>query len=150
MYHAVGLLTPQTDFSLSEAARRLQAHLPDHQVVLEGQRITVRHQDWSIHVELEQGEHLRDEIEGLVSRLAGVEPEEADRYVASLRRLQIFSEDVDPMDGAFQHLSERDRGAQILLRNAPGGPEGTRHPLKAPLCFLQFLLPHPANRIGKG
>jgi hypothetical protein len=97
MYHAVGLLTPQTDFSLSEAARRLQAHLPDHQVVLEGQRITVRHQDWSIHVELEQGEHLRDEIEGLVSRLAGVEPEEADRYIASLRRLQIFSEDVDPM-----------------------------------------------------
>jgi hypothetical protein len=96
MYHAVGLLTPQSDFSLAEAARRLQAHLPDHQVLLEGPRITVRQQDWSIHIEQEQGEQLREEIEGLVDRLAGVEPDEAERYLASLRRLQIFSEDVDP------------------------------------------------------
>ncbi|MCS7271012.1 MAG: hypothetical protein NZ703_08000 [Gemmataceae bacterium] len=96
MYQAIGLMTPQSDFSLDEAVRHLQQRLPDHQVQLYDHRITVSHQGWTISIELESGESLRDEIEGLVDRLAGIEPDEADTYVASLRRLNVQSEDVDP------------------------------------------------------
>lgn len=102
MYQAVGLLTPESDFSLHEAARWLQSRLPDHEVCLEDERITVRRGDWSIQLELESGAHLRDEIEGLVDRLAGVEPEEADRYIASQRRVRVSSEDIDPFMEHFE------------------------------------------------
>jgi hypothetical protein len=97
MYHVVGLITPQSDFSLPELTRRLQSRLPDHEIRLEQSRIIVKHNDWSIHLQLESGSDLQDEIEGLVDRLAGIEPQEAEQYVASGQRLQVFSEDVDPV-----------------------------------------------------
>ncbi len=96
MYHLQAFMTPNSNWSLPETANRLRERLPDHQVELQGDRITVRHDDWSIHILREAGPHLRDEIDGLLSRLAGVEPAEADAYLASQQRLTIFSDDPDP------------------------------------------------------
>ncbi len=96
MYHLQAFMTPGSNWSLPETATRLRERLPDHQVELQEDRIAVRHGDWSIHIVREAGPHLRDEMDGLLSRLAGVEPTEADAYLASQQRLTIFSDDPDP------------------------------------------------------
>jgi hypothetical protein len=103
MYHAIGLLQANTDFSVAEAESRLKRALPGHAVIAAGNRIRVERGEWWIALELVVGPQLRDETEGLVGKLAGLEPAEADSYVTSDKRVVIWTDVPDPF---MEHFSD--------------------------------------------
>lgn len=102
MYHAIGLLQSNNDFSIAEAEIRLKQALPDHKVIPNGNRIRVERGDWWIDLELVVGPQLRGETEGIVSKLAGLEPAEADGYVTSDKRAEVWTDLPDPF---MEHFS---------------------------------------------
>lgn len=103
MYHAIGLLQPNSDFSVAEAEARLKTALPNHMVIPNGNRIRVERGAWWIALELVAGSQLRDETEGIVSKLAGLEPVEADAYVASAKRVEVWTDIPDPF---MEHFND--------------------------------------------
>lgn len=103
MYHAVGLLQTNSDFSLSEAESRLRTALPALAPERSGETITLTQGDWWLSVGLVAGPQLRDETEGLVSKLAGLEPAEADAYVSSDKRVVVWTDVPDPF---MEHFSD--------------------------------------------
>jgi hypothetical protein len=103
MYRAFGLLKPDTDFSLDEAERRLAAKFPGFRVFRTGVRIDVAKDDWWIALEHVTGAHVPAETEGLVGRLAGVEPAEAESYVASGARVEVWTDLSDPF---MEHFND--------------------------------------------
>jgi len=103
MYHAIGLLQTNNDFSIVEAEARLKRVLPEHAVIPTGNRIRMERGDWWIALELVAGPHLRDETEGIVSKLAGLEPAEADGFVTSDKRVEVWTDLPDPF---MEHFSE--------------------------------------------
>jgi hypothetical protein len=103
MYHAIGLLQADNDFSVTEAEVRLRRALPGHTVIPNGNRIRIERGDWWIALELAVGPQLRNETEGIVSKLAGLEPAEADGYVTSDQRVEVWTDEPDPF---MEHFSE--------------------------------------------
>jgi len=103
MYHAIGLLQATSDFSIAEAAVRLRQALPGHAVIPEGPRIRVERGEWWIALELVAGPQLRGETEGLVGKLAGLEPAEADSFVASDQRVEAWTDIPDPF---MEHFND--------------------------------------------
>jgi hypothetical protein len=103
MYHAVGLLQANNDFSIAEAEMRLRQALPEHTVIPEGPRIRVEKGEWWIAMELVGGPQLRGETEGIVGKLAGLEPAEADAFVASGKRVEVWTDLSDPF---MEHFNE--------------------------------------------
>jgi hypothetical protein len=103
MYHALGLLQRTSDFDLDAAGARLVARIPGSSASRSGNTVTVSKGDWWIAMALEAGDHLRDEIEGLTSRLAGVEGAEAEEYVASARRVTLWTDVSDPF---MEHFND--------------------------------------------
>jgi hypothetical protein len=103
MYHAVGLLTKESDFDLDAAGARLVARIPGSSASRTGDTVSVSKGDWWIAFALESGDNIRDEIEGLVSRLAGVEPAEAEQYVASGKRATVWTDVPDPF---MEHFND--------------------------------------------
>ena len=103
MYRAFGLLRPGSDFSLDEAQKRLTAKLPGFTVTRDGDRIVVGQADWWIAVALVSGPEIRTETEGLLERLAGVEPAEAEAFSASDRRTEVWTDVPDPFMEHFDH-----------------------------------------------
>ncbi|HVL15894.1 MAG TPA: hypothetical protein VM529_25200 [Gemmata sp.] len=111
MYHAVGLLQAQSDFDLDTAGERLVARIPGSTSERGGDTITVSKGDWWIAVALESGNHLRDEIEGLTSKLAGIEPAEAEEYVQSARRVTVWTDVPDPF---MEHFNDYLSAVEVL------------------------------------
>ena len=103
MYHAIGLLQASNNFSVAEAEMRLRQSLPEHTVIPEGQRIRVQSGDWWIAMELNAGPHLRGETEGIVGKLAGLEPAEAEAFVASGQRVEVWTDLPDPF---MEHFND--------------------------------------------
>jgi hypothetical protein len=103
MYHAIGLLQADNNFSITEAEARLKQALPEHTIIPNGSRIRVEHGGWWIALELVAGSQLRDETEGLVSKLAGLEPAEADGYVRSNERVEVWTDIPDPF---MEHFND--------------------------------------------
>ena len=103
MYRALGLLRPETDFTVEQAQARLAAKFPGFAVTREGDQITVTGGEWWIALALVSGEHIREETEGLVGHLAGVEPEEAEALVASDRRVEVWTDVPDPF---MEHFND--------------------------------------------
>src|SRR5207237_564144 len=52
MYSAFGLLKPNSDFTMTEATRRLAAKFPSFTVAQNGDAIVVSSTDWEIHLTL--------------------------------------------------------------------------------------------------
>ena len=96
MYRAIGLLQESTGFTLDEAAARLRAAMPALAVERSGDVITLTQGDWWLSVGIATGPGLRDETEGLVGKLAGLEPAEAESYVGSDRRVEVWTDVPDP------------------------------------------------------
>ena len=94
MYRAIGLLRPDTDFTLNEAHTRLTAKFPGFQISRSGEQTLVSKDEWWIALALVSGPHIATEIEGLVGHLAGVEPAEAGEYIASARRVDVWLGDT--------------------------------------------------------
>ena len=103
MYHAIGLLQTNNDFSLAEAAARLRQALPEHAVVPAGQRIRIERGEWWIALELVVGPQLRGETEGIVGKLAGLEPAEAEAFVSSEKRVEVWTDVPDPF---MEHFND--------------------------------------------
>jgi hypothetical protein len=103
MYRAIGLLHPTSDFTLDEAAARLTAKFPGFGVVREGNQIVVSQGEWWIALALVSGPEVRMETEGLVGRLAGVEPAEAEALVSSDNRVEVWTDVPDPF---MEHFND--------------------------------------------
>ncbi|MFM8272872.1 MAG: hypothetical protein ACKODX_11130 [Gemmata sp.] len=103
MYSAFGLLKPGSDFTLDDAQRRVAAKFPGSAVAREGDRITVSKGDWWIALAVATGEYVREETEGLLGHLAGVEPAEADAFAASDRRVEVWTDVPDPF---MEHFND--------------------------------------------
>lgn len=111
MYHAVGLLTKESDFDLDAAGARLAARIPGSSAARSGDTVTVSKGDWWIAMALESGDDLRDEIEGLTARLAGVEQAEAEQYVAAARRVSVWTDVPDPF---MEHFNDYLYAVEVL------------------------------------
>jgi len=96
MYRAYGLLQSNTDFDLVAAVSRLTAKFPSYHVARTGDTVSVAQGDWWIAMTAVAGSDVRGEIEGLVGKLAGLEPAEAETYVATGRRVEVWTDVPDP------------------------------------------------------
>jgi hypothetical protein len=111
MYHALGLCQPHSDFDLDAAGARLAARIPGSSTSRSGDTVTVSKGDWWIAMALESGDHLRDEIEGLTSKLAGLEGAEAEEYVASAKRVSLWTDIPDPF---MEHFNDYLSAVEVL------------------------------------
>jgi hypothetical protein len=103
MYRAFGLLRPDSDFSIDEAKARLTAKLPGFTVTSDPNQIVVSQGEWWIALAIVSGPEIQNETEGLVGRLAGVEPSEADLLASSDRRVEVWTDVPDPFMEHFDH-----------------------------------------------
>src|SRR5215471_10403779 len=103
MYRAYGLLQPNSDFTLDAAFARLTAKFPGYAVTRRGDQVTVARGDWEIEMALVSGPHVRAETEGLVGKIAGLEPAEAEAFVMTERRVEVWSDTPDPF---MEHFND--------------------------------------------
>jgi hypothetical protein len=96
MYRAIGLLRPDSDFTLGEAQARLAAKLPGFDISRDGEQIVLSKGGWWIALRIASGPDVRTETRGLVERLAGIDPAEAEEYVNSGRRVEVWTDVSDP------------------------------------------------------
>ncbi len=96
MYRAFGLLRPDSDFTLELAHARLTAQFPGSAVTRDGDRVVASKGEWWIALALASGPAVRTETEGLLGRLAGLEPAEALALTASDRRVEVGTDVPDP------------------------------------------------------
>ena len=111
MYRALGLLQRNSDFDLDAAGARLAARVPGSSASRAGDTVTVSKGDWWIAMTLEAGDHLRGEIEGLTSKLAGLEGAEADEYVAAARQVTLWTDVSDPF---MEHFDDYLSAVEVL------------------------------------
>jgi hypothetical protein len=111
MYRALGLLQSDTDFDLGTAAARLVAQIPGATSSRSGDVVTVTSGDWEMYIALASGPEVTSEIEGLVGRLAGIEPAEAETYVATGRRVEVWSDTPDPF---MEHFNDYLSAVEVL------------------------------------
>jgi hypothetical protein len=111
MYRAFGLLRNDTDFTIPEAHSRLTATFPGFAVTCDGNQVVVGQGEWWIALALVSGPDIQMETEGLVSRLAGVEAEEAEALVASDRRVEVWTDVSDPF---MEHFDDYLKVVEVL------------------------------------
>ncbi len=111
MYHACGLIKPDTDFSVQEAFTRLKAKFPDFSVTCEGEQITIAKGDWWIALVVVSGPGVADETQGIVDRIAGLEQSEAEAYVSTGRRVEVWSDVPDPF---MEHFDDYLKMIEVL------------------------------------
>jgi hypothetical protein len=103
MYRALGLLSPDSDFSIDEAKNRLAAKFPGFNITSDANQIVVSQGEWWIALALVSGPEIQNETEGLIGHLAGVEPAEAEVFAASDRRVEVWTDVPDPFMEHFDH-----------------------------------------------
>lgn len=111
MYRAIGLLKPTTDFTLEEVEKRLAAKFPGFAVARAGDRVDVSKGDWWIALARVTGDAVAEEVNGLVGHLAGVEPAEADEYVTSKSRVEVWTDVPDPF---MEHFNDYLKMVEVL------------------------------------
>jgi hypothetical protein len=111
MYRAIGLLQSDTDFDLDAAASRLAAKIPGSSSTRSGDLVTVTSGDWELYIAVASGPEVASEIEGLVGRLAGIEAAEAETYVATGRRVEVWSDTPDPF---MEHFNDYLSAVEVL------------------------------------
>ena len=103
MYRAFGLLRPDSDFSFEQAYSRLAAKLPGFSLARDSNQIVARKGEWWIALAAVAGPSIRLETEGLVGRLAGLEPAEAQTLTESERRVEVWTDVPDPF---MEHFND--------------------------------------------
>ncbi len=103
MYRAYGLLKPENDFDLTAAATRLESRFPDYAVRVVGGQITVSKGDWEIELALASGPQVQSESQGILDKVAGMEPEEVESIVRSEKRVEVWSDTPDPF---MEHFND--------------------------------------------
>lgn len=114
MYHALALLTPKSDVTLSAVAERLRTRFPDYDVSQTDSTIDLTQGDWDYHLTLQSGPVVLQESEGLAGRIAGLEDDDAMRSCD--RRFEVWSDTPDP----FMEYFERHFQILDVLRGFKG------------------------------
>lgn len=94
MYRAYGLLKPDSDFTMPEAARRLAAKFPTFTVDEKGDTIAVSSADWEIQLTLNESATVLDESREMARHIGGAE--DATDVAACARRVEVSSDTPDP------------------------------------------------------
>jgi hypothetical protein len=94
MYHAYGLLLPNSDFTLAAAAQKLAVMLPEFQQQQAGQRLELFSGAWEMHLTLQDGPEVLQESLRIAEHIGGAEDELGIRTCN--RRVDIASDVPDP------------------------------------------------------
>lgn len=102
MYHAVGVVAPESDFTPDELLARLTAQFPGFDVARTESGVSVSKGEWWIAVAV-QTAGVAGEIEGLLGHVAGVEPAEAEKFVAGGTLIDAQTDVPDPF---MEHFND--------------------------------------------
>ncbi len=116
MYRAIGLLRPDSEFTIDLAQTRLASQLPGFDIAREGEQIVLSKDEWWIAVRLATGPDVQTEIQGLVEQLAGIEPAEAEEYASTGRRVEVWTDVSDPY---MEHFDDYQTVVGVL-KSFPG------------------------------
>jgi hypothetical protein len=94
MYRAFGLLKPDSDFTMPEAARRLSARFPQFTVELKADTIAVSAADWEIQLVLNESPAVIEESREIAAHIGG--SDDAQDIAACGRRVEVSSDIPDP------------------------------------------------------
>jgi hypothetical protein len=101
MYQAYGLLKPDSDFTLAEAAKRLAEKFPDHSVVHNDEKLMLSSKNWDMQLTLVTGPHVLQESREIEEKIGG---DEDDLGIANCdRRVEVSSDVSDP---EMEHFNE--------------------------------------------
>lgn len=94
MYRAFGLLKPDSDFTLTEAAQRLSARFPTYTVEQKGDTIAVSSANWEIRLVLNESPEVIEESQEIAAHIGG--SDDARDIAACGRRVEVGSDMPDP------------------------------------------------------
>ena len=94
MYRAFGLLKSDSDFTMSEAAKRLSARFPTYTVEHGDETIVVSSADWEIHLVLNESPIVFEESRQIAGHIGG--SDDAKDIAICGRRVEIGSDTPDP------------------------------------------------------
>ena len=94
MYSAFGLLTPDSDFTMTEAAKRLSAKFPNFAVKQDAGTLVVASADWEIQLTLNESPTVLEESREMAEQIGG--EEDANDVAICARRVELASDTPDP------------------------------------------------------
>src|SRR5271166_4097553 len=109
MYSAFGLLKPDSDFTMTEAARRVSARFPSFTVEQKAETIVVSSADWEIHLTLNESPTVLDESRDIAERIGGAE--DAKDIAVCARRVELASDIPDP---EMEHFNDYLLAVEVL------------------------------------
>jgi hypothetical protein len=109
MYRAFGLLKPDSDFTMNEAARRLSARFPTCTVELKTDTIAISSADWEIHLVLNESPAVIEESREIAGHIGG--SEDAQDIAACGRRVELGSDMPDP---EMEHFNDYLQAIEVL------------------------------------
>ncbi len=109
MYSAFGLLTPNSDFTMTEAAHRLRAKFPSYTVELQDETLAVSAVDWEIHLTLNVSPTVLDESREMAEQIGG--DEDAKDIAVCTRRVELASDVPDP---EMEHFNDYLMTVEVL------------------------------------
>jgi hypothetical protein len=109
VYSAFGLLKPDSDFTMAEAAKRLAAKFPAFAVEQKADAIVVSSADWEIHLTLNNTPAVIDESRAMAERIGGAE--DAKDIAVCARRVELASDIADPQ---MEHFNDYLLAIEVL------------------------------------
>jgi hypothetical protein len=94
MYAAFGLLKPDSDFTMAEAAKRLAAKFPSFKVAELSGAVVLSSADWEIHLSLNEAPTVLEESREIAGHIGGAA--DAKDIAACARRVELGSDTPDP------------------------------------------------------
>jgi hypothetical protein len=109
MYSAFGLLTPDSDFTMTEAAKRLSAKFPSFTVESKADSLVVSSADWEIHLTLNESPTVIEESRDIAEHIGGAE--DAQDIAGCGRRVELASDIPDP---DMEHFNDYLLAVEVL------------------------------------
>ncbi len=111
MYRAFGLLRPDTTFTIDAAQAQLAAQLPGLALARDANQLVLSQGEWWLALALVTGAHVREETEGLVGHIAGIEQDEAEVLAKSDKRVEVWTDVPDPF---MEHFDDYLKVVEVL------------------------------------
>jgi hypothetical protein len=94
MYTAFGLLKPDSDFTMTEAAKRLAAKFTSFKVVEQADAVVLSSANWEIHLRLNDAPAVLEQSREIAGHIGGAE--DAKDIAVCARRVELASDIPDP------------------------------------------------------
>ena len=111
MYRAFGLLKQNSDFGLDQAIARITPRFPGYSITRAGDQVSIVKGDWEMELALVTGPHVPTETQGVVDKIAGLEPTDVEAVINSNRRVEIWSDTPDPF---MEHFNDYLKLVEVL------------------------------------